>query len=212
MNRLTYLIDGFNLYHSLKDAQQDLGGISTRWLNLHSLFSMYTASIFGRGYQLEQILYFSAFATHRDKGKPGVVKRHKEYIECLRSTGIKDIMGRFKPKWITCHSCNSSNIHHEEKETDVAISMMLLELFHFDACDTIVLVTGDTDLAPAVRTAKRIFPYKEIVFAFPYKRKNEELKKLVATSFYIKKERYIDHQFPEIVTTQKGKITKLSNW
>ena len=74
MNRITYLIDGFNLYHSLKDAQRDLGGPSTRWLDLNSLFKMYTASVFGRNYQLEQILYFSAFATHRDSRNPGGVK------------------------------------------------------------------------------------------------------------------------------------------
>ena len=158
------------------------------------------------------VLHFSAFATHRDSKNPGGVKRHKDYIECLRSTGVKDIMGRFKPKWINCHQCKSLNKHYEEKETDVAISVSLWELMHFDACDTIVLVTGDTDLAPAVRTAQQIYPDKEIAFAFPYKRKNEELKKLVATSFSIHKEQYARHQLPNEVITKKGKIQKPKTW
>lgn len=212
-NRLTYLVDGFNLYHSLKQAQRDLGGQSTRWLNLDSLFSMYTSSVFGQGYQLEQILYFSAYATHRDAINPGVIRRHRDYIECLRSTGVKDIMGRFKSKYVRCHVCKTSNLHHEEKETDVAISMMLLELFYLDVCDTTVLVTGDTDLAPAVTTVQRIFPDKNMVFAFPYMRKNKELKKLAPASYNIKKERYAEHQFPEEVTLSNGNvIIKPSTW
>jgi hypothetical protein len=38
--RTTFLVDGFNLYHSLRDASRDLGfadGRGTKWLNLHSL-------------------------------------------------------------------------------------------------------------------------------------------------------------------------------
>ena len=38
-NRTVFLVDGFNVYHSLRDAEADLGGVSTRWLNLRSLLS-----------------------------------------------------------------------------------------------------------------------------------------------------------------------------
>ena len=177
---------------------------------------MYTSSVFGRDNKLEQIQYFSAYAKHRDNRnskRPGGVKRHKDYIECLRTTGVKDVIGRFKPKYIECSQCNASNLHYEEKETDVAISVTLLELFHLNACDIAVLVTGDTDIAPSVRTAQRLFPDKEIAFAFPYKRKNEELRKLVEKSFNIRKERYAEHQFPDNVTLSNGRIiNKPTSW
>lgn len=213
MNRITFLVDGFNVYHSLKEAQRDLNGASTRWLDLHSLFSMYVSSSFGRNYKIEDIFYFSAYATHREQRRVGVIKRHKDYIECLKSTGVKDVMGRFKPKKIHCHSCHTESIHHEEKETDVAISIKLFELLHLDLCDTAVLVTGDTDLAPAVRTAQEIFTDKEIAFIFPYKRKNGELEGLVDTSIYIKKERYVKHQFAESMTMKSGTvINKPDKW
>jgi len=39
MGRTAFLVDGFNLYHSLKDAQFALGGRSTRWLDLRSFCS-----------------------------------------------------------------------------------------------------------------------------------------------------------------------------
>ncbi len=102
---------------------------------------------------------------------------------------------------------------HEEKETDVALSVKLLELFHADACDTIVLVTGDSDLVPAVRAADRMFPAKTVCFAFPYRRKNAELATLVNKHFRIKKDRYAQHQFPDSVVLPSGRtINKPNHW
>ena len=86
---------------------------------------------------------------------------------------------------------------YEEKETDVAIAVELLEIFVMDVCDTAVLVTGDTDLVPAITTAKRLFPRKNVLLLFPYKRHNRELKKLVTQSFQLKKETYNRHQFSD---------------
>ena len=70
-------------------------------------------------------------------------------------------------KHVYCRTCRQNNKHYEEKETDVAISVTLLELLFQDAADIIVLVTGDTDLAPAVRTAQRLFPTKELCLRIP---------------------------------------------
>jgi hypothetical protein len=101
----------------------------------------------------------------------------------------------------------------EEKETDVAISMKLVEVFYQDEADTAVLVTGDTDLAPAVRTASRLFPVKQICFAFPYKRRNTELAKLVSKHFYIRKERYAAHQLPDPMRLPSGRlVSKPRQW
>ena len=101
----------------------------------------------------------------------------------------------------------------EEKETDVAISAALLELLFKDAADVIVLVTGDTDLAPAVRTAQRLFPTKELCFAFPYKRQNSELQNMVRRHFKIRGREYVKHRLPNPVVLPGGRqITKPSAW
>ena len=212
MNRVSFLVDGFNVYHSDKDARADLSGASTLWLDLHSLLTSYI-SVFGREAVLSEIHYFSALAKHIDSKRPGTTKKHQDYIDCLRSTGIKIHLGRFKYKTVWCKSCETYNPHYEEKETDVAISLQLMELFHLDACDTAVLVTGDTDLAPAVRTAANIFSDKTICFAFPYKRKNKELNSITNKSFRIRKERYTAHQFPDPYTGVSGRtISRPTNW
>jgi hypothetical protein len=122
-------------------------------------------------------------------------------------------LSRFKDKEVRCPHCGRVNVRHEEKETDVAVAAKLLELFVTDECDSVVLVTGDTDVAPAVRTAARLFPQKRVCFAFPYRRKNKELAQLVKTCFHIKKEAYARFQFADPLRLPDGtSIVKPTSW
>lgn len=98
MNRVTFLIDGFNLYHSTVDLGRILG-LYVKWLNIYSLCSSFLYLI-GRDAVMAEVYYFSAFAYHLND--PSVIKRHQDYVECLKSTGIIPEMARFKPKDVTC--------------------------------------------------------------------------------------------------------------
>lgn len=204
-------VDGFNLYHSLVEAANDLKA-STKWLDLRSLCEAYL-SVLGPDAILESIYYFSALAKHIDARRPGTTLRHRNYVQCLQSTGVIAELGRFKYKTVRCPSCQTNNPHYEEKETDVAISVRMLELFFTDKADTVVLLSGDTDLAPAVRTAKNLFPAKEICFAFPYKRKNSELAKMVENHFKIRSKQLLKYQLLDTVVLPTGrKIDKPRQW
>lgn len=208
MKRTAFLVDGFNVYHSTKAASRDLGLAveqGTKWLDLQSLCGSYL-HVIGGGAQMTAVYYFSALAKHLEAVKPDVTARHLTYVECLRDSGVIVELSRFKKKKIPCSACGQSIKRYEEKETDVAIAAKLLELFALDQADAAVLVTGDTDLAPAVRAAKRLYPEKHICFAFPYARKNDELGKLVSTCFTITKEAYVRHQFADIVVLQDGRL------
>jgi len=59
MNRTAFLIDGFNLYHSVKSASHDLGlqGTGTKWLDIHSLCRSYLHAI-GNKAQLTSVFTF----------------------------------------------------------------------------------------------------------------------------------------------------------
>ena len=212
MNRTAFLIDGFNLYHSLKDAGRDLGGVSTRWLDLRALCGSFLYQVGGNA-QLAGVFYFSALARHLEAIKPDVTLRHLAYIECLRSTGVEVELAQFKEKWISCPHCHASITRHEEKETDVAIALKLLELSWRDQCDSIVVMSGDSDLAPAFRAVLRHFPGKSIYCCFPYRRGSFELQSLAKRSFRIKKERYAKHQLPNPVALENGRqIGKPAGW
>lgn len=216
MNRTTFLIDGFNLYHSLKKASNDNQNAQTRWLNLTALCSSYLYIVgqkTGQRATLANIHFFSALVDHlATQANPGIVNRQKLYLRCLEDNGVQVELGRFKKKYIRCHTCGATNLHHEEKETDVAIGARLLELFINNKCDSVVIITGDTDIAAAVKIAQKLYPAKHILFGFPYARKNAELAKL-APSFTITDTAYVKHQFPNHVTLKNGKsISKPAKW
>jgi len=207
--RTIFLIDGFNLYHSTVDIARYCKGLNVKWLNILSLCKSYLYLI-GKDAIIESTYYFSALAYHLND--PDVISRHETYIKCLRETGVKDRLGRFKPKSIRC-SHGGEITRYEEKETDVAIASKMFEVLSKDECDSVVLVTGDTDLAPAVKTAKHLFPDKHIIFAFPYRRKNDELAQIAPGSFKIRSGHYIQHQFPDPFPLSDGTIIpKPSSW
>lgn len=168
MNRVSFLVDGFNLYHSVRQAAKVLK-TSTKWLDISRLCASYlplVRDVVGEKTELRSIYYFSALAKHLEAIDPDVTARHREFIRCLEDTGMLVVISRFKAKDIKCPNpkCNNAFVRYEEKETDVAIASKLLEIFFVNECDTAVLVTGDTDLAPAFRTANRLFPKKHMLF------------------------------------------------
>ena len=220
MNRVAFLVDGFNLYHSTRTAEKHTGQ-STKWLDLRAMCTAYLNAI-SRDAYLHSVYYFSALATHLEAVAPGKVQRHKDFIKCLEDLGVVVQLGKFKKKrdfscpncgQSVCGHCGGKLKHYEEKETDVAIATKMLELLFTNTCDTIILVTGDTDLAPAIRTAQRLFPDKDIRFALPYERHNKLLRQIAPKSFRIGKDGYTNNQLPDPFTLKSGKtISKPSSW
>jgi uncharacterized LabA/DUF88 family protein len=209
--RLAFLIDGFNVYHSIVALERKKGN-NVKWLDLYRLCNSY-CHLFGKTAKLESVYYFSALALHLQNKNPGRIKRHRIYIKCLKDSAVKIELGRFKKKSVYCKNCSKKFMAYEEKETDVAIAVKVLELFSKDLCDTIVILSGDTDLSPVIRSCQNIFPNKKVVFAFPYARKNKELIKLAPNSFSIHPKQYLKYQFPDPYIFSNGKkISKPKNW
>ena len=211
VNRTTFLIDGFNIYHSIVEAAK-LSGKSSKWLNYATICNSYLPCI-GNNSQTEKIYYFTAFADHLINKDPDKVNRHKLYIRCLEDLGIVPVIGRFKKKIVYCPKCRNSNDKYEEKETDVAICTKLFEIFHKNECDTAIILSGDTDVIPAIKTVKQIFKDKKVVAIFPFKRKNEEVKAACDFSFSIKGDKYLKHLLADPYKLKDGTlINKPAAW
>lgn len=211
MMRVSFLIDGFNVYHSAVELSRNLGGKSTKWLDLSAAMTSLLPNI-GKATTLESIHYFSAFAHHMEAARPGTVKRHEDYLKCLGASGVSVSMGRFRKKLVRCNACKTTVVHNEEKETDVAIAVKLLELFHLDQCDLAMIVSGDTDLAAAVRCANALFLAKLTGFVFPYRRKNSELAAMTNIQFQMKKNRYLKYQLPNPCIVGGTPIHRPASW
>jgi uncharacterized LabA/DUF88 family protein len=151
--RITCFVDGFNLYHALKELKKP----HLKWLNLSLLFSRLTRS---KSQIITQILFFSAYPTWKKDSD----HRHRIYIKALSSHGVTPVLGQFKNKPKKCLKCNAKWISHEEKETDVNLALALLDLAYKNAYDHAFLLTRDSDLAPAVRKVKQNFPPKKYQF------------------------------------------------
>jgi uncharacterized LabA/DUF88 family protein len=162
---------------------------------------------------LSGVRYFSALASHLVPTNPDVVRRHQVYLRALAASDVTVQMGHFKQKDRTCVTCGGRLRIHEEKETDVAIAVTLLELAITRACETIVLMSGDTDLAPAIRGAKRLASTVRLCSIFPYGRHNRELEQLVDVSFKMSDAAYAAHQLPDPFVLPNGKtVRKPATW
>lgn len=202
------MVDGFNLYHSIIEALEVQPAASMKWLDLLALCRSYLSAI-GRDATLERIFYFSALPEWR----PDKMARQAIYVAALKTTGVEVQLGRFKEKEAMCFSCGATFKRHEEKETDVAVAVKLMELFLLNACDTVVLVTGDTDLAPAIRTAKVRWPEKKVWALFPFGRHNAELKAIAHGHIKIKANAYLKSQLPNPIKISAGELLwKPTGW
>jgi uncharacterized LabA/DUF88 family protein len=87
------------------------------------------------------------------------------YIEALAATGVWIIEGKFQPRGGRCVRCGHTWADFEEKQTDVNLAVEMMRDAHLDLLDTAMLVSGDSDLAPAMAGVQQLYPAKAVVVA-----------------------------------------------
>lgn len=203
MKRISFFIDGFNVYHSLIYKRRY---VKFLWLDYHALAQRYARKLNG---SVANIFYFSALA-YWNQGK---VQRHNLFIDALKSRGVKVIMGNFKEKERFCNNCHQFVMGHEEKQTDVNIALYLLNEAYNDTYDIAMIMTNDTDLIPAIKMLKRFFPKKRVGILFPIERWSDELKQNCHFFRHTRKSDYSKSQFPNTLTLSSGRvINKPAHW
>lgn len=172
---ITY-IDGFNLYFGIRWQAIKQGSLEKPnpswyrylWLDLHA---MCTRMLTDRQ-ELVAVKYFTAPIT----GSKGKQERQNAFLDALRTfPQIEIIFGRFEPERKECGRCGYLAYHPQEKKTDVNIATALICDALNDKYDTAILVTGDSDLRPALDAVKSVRPDKRLILAFPPNRTSKEL-------------------------------------
>lgn len=180
-------IDGFNLYHGLHEGRNR----AHLWLDLVKL----GASLRSRQ-RLAGVRYFTAPVLN----EPAAQARQAHYIDALRSlypAQLKVVEGRYQAKPKTCRKCGHTYTHYEEKETDVNLATSIVVDASRNVSDTALIISGDSDVAPAVRAASELNPKLFMAAAFPPKRMSQELKSLMPHSFTIGQKKIRDAQLPD---------------
>ena len=151
-------VDGFNFFYGvIKNSPH-------KWLDI--------ADCFRRIRQDDDIQRINYFTTIVDD--PDGRARQQTYLRALNSTPLVSIiLGKFKNKEVACRVAACSHPGRRaftvpaEKRTDVQIALQMLEDAYEDGCSLFVLVSGDSDLVPAVRRVLDKFPDKRVLVYVP---------------------------------------------
>lgn len=155
--RTIVYIDGFNLYYGAVKGGTD------KWLNLADYFTRLRAAD-----DIQRIYYFTAMVTGPSLANQQI------YLRALATTPlVRVVLGRFKDKEVDCRAagcCHPGARRFRvpsEKRTDVHIALQMMEDAYENRCDTFVLVSGDSDLVPAVHRVRHKLPTKRVVVDVP---------------------------------------------
>jgi len=211
---VAFIVDGFNLYYSLR-AMEGLSKKPSRWLDLRRLCESFLPSIgrhLGVRAELGRIHYFSAYATHGMRDKESA-DHLRSYIAALAATGVSVTMSQFKYRDARCPYCKELFKRPEEKETDVAMAVKLLEVFALSEASIAVLMTGDTDLRPAINTARRLFRQNTIGIITPFLRHTTEMQECGDFHFKVSQKLVQSAQFPAQIRIPDGRVlTRPPKW
>ena len=194
--RVACFIDGFNLYHSIKNLEKP----HLKWVDLWKLTETFIDPSI---HDLTAVYYFSAYATWLSEAH----QRHQWYVKALQSVGVTPVMGKFKARNKQCLHCHREWTEHEEKETDVNAAIWILNEARKDTFDYAFLMSGDSDLSPAVRMLKMEYPEKIIkVIAMVGRPQSKELGRGIKKLAKIKKIHLERSLFPSKIYDPKGHL------
>lgn len=187
-------IDGFNLYHGLRDRYQN----RYQWLDLVKLMQRLRPHD-----SIVAVRYFTALV----RDDPSAQARQQAYLGALRAhrgDRLEIVHGRYQAKQQTCRACGASRTSYEEKETDVNIAVSLVADAATAAADLAVLVSADSDLCPAIRTARLVSAGRPshfgIIAVFPPRRFSHELRQLIPGAFTLSHQDIRNSLLPDTVT------------
>jgi uncharacterized LabA/DUF88 family protein len=159
-------IDGFNLYYGMKRKY----GRSYLWLDVAGLVRRLRP-----GDEIVTVKYFTTIV----RGEPEASANQINYLDALKahSGGVLEVqVGWFRRRklapcrdcgqhWQCC--CPRRPRSYEEKETDVALAAAMVEDAATGLADLALLISADSDFAPAVAAVKRIRPELPIILGMP---------------------------------------------
>lgn len=224
-------IDGYNFYYGL------LNNTNYKWLDLRKLIE-HILYVQNPSFELAKVTYFTS-PIKPDLARRGVAsdEAQKTYIRALKNSDIEVLMGRHKlekarapvyREGIKADRSDSCDIWLlEEKETDVNLALQmyrtaLIENQKESDDDSkirqILLVSGDTDMTPALKLIRQDCPSMQIGLIFPQR---ENLKRTPPGSLIdladwtrkvVRDLELHQCQLPDRIPTKKKPILKPTYW
>ena len=196
--RAAAFVDGLNLYHGLRDAAL----LKYRWLDVEGMADSLAADAggsLGVSLDITRVVYCtSPVADHK------AARRQDIYLQALQQhcARLEIRRGTYEEKVRECGRCGARVGFQTEKQTDVNLAVeMMLEAARPDEqrADIHLLVTGDTDLLPAIRAA-RSCGIEVVAIAPPARARARGSFNAVASKTLKVRERHLrDNLLPDVV-------------
>ncbi len=224
--RTIVYVDGYNLYYSALTKSQ------YKWLDLHALMCDVLKDAYpGAQAQIDLIKFFTAPIMGRYASDPNSEHRQVRYHNALKfaPSGPVEIITGYHSEaekmgyLVESGPGNSGRVRvkvMEEKQTDVNIGLHMYRDAVHGIVDQVVLVSGDSDLAPAFEMIRDDMPHivRGLVFptldSKPHARRSGQLQELATwTRRHLSATQLETCQLPSCVLNRKNKaIKKPEEW
>jgi uncharacterized LabA/DUF88 family protein len=214
-------VDGFNLYYGIvgdskPGAAKKARRKKYRWLDIAALCREALPQ-----YDVQKIRYFTAHVLP-SKSSPRGLQNQLTYLRALRTTPNLEVhLGSFLEKDTMGMELDQATgqptgrlvfvRQREEKGSDVNLGAYLV----FDACragfDAAVVISGDSDLADAIRLVRDEIG-KEVCVLNPRQRRSFTLQQAASSYYEIFPRSLRRSQFPDTLVDANGTISKPANW
>ena len=159
--RCTIYIDAFNWYYGIFVNRPEW-----KWLNIQSFFEALRVDE-----DVVGIRFFTAIVQPNVHVSPKR-DRQKRYLTALKSLPkVEVILGKYQERTVTCQAgaCPRHLEYRvgEEKKTDVNIAVRLIDDAINQRSDSMVIVSADSDLEPAVEWVRKNYPSLKISVYIP---------------------------------------------
>ncbi|HEV2986867.1 MAG TPA: NYN domain-containing protein [Candidatus Angelobacter sp.] len=202
--RVYCFVDGFNLYHAIEWFENGVDDADHRryrkykWLSLTALANCYISS---KSQSLVGVEYFTTYP-HWD---PPKVLRHRQFVLAQQSEGVKVTFGNYKEKRVDCRAtCKLKFTIWQEKQTDVNIAVRLIELARRNVYDKAIIISGDSDLIPAIKLVREIYAEKYVAAVVPIGRRGEDIEKHCHGKFKMTEEQLARCHLPDKLKHPSG--------
>ena len=202
--RCTVYIDAFNWYYGIFIHRPEW-----KWLNIQSFFESLRLDE-----DVVGIRFFTAIV-HPNHHTSTKRDRQKRYLTALKSQPkIEVVLGKYQERTVTCQAapCPRHLDYQvgEEKKTDVNIAVRLIDDAINQRTDSMVVVSADSDLEPAVEWVRKNYPAIKVSVYLPTlpeeaaQRRNDNYQRMKVTCRLLPLTDIARHLLPSVVHLPDG--------
>jgi uncharacterized LabA/DUF88 family protein len=204
-SRCTIYIDGFNMYYGAIRGCRE-----RKWLNIQGFFEELRKD--------DDVITINLFTAlvGPENGFSATRNRQKRYLKALESLSkVKVTYGYFQLRDKYClATCKDGFKEPEEKKTDVNIAVSIINDAVKNLTDSIVVVSGDSDIQPAIEWVVKNFPKIKITVYVPSseqqesERRSDYYRRLGVVCRFLPLDKVLKHQLPKKMWLKNGETVE----